>query len=285
MFKADRLRFSTLYLVIRWTLMIVGAVVILYPLLWMVMCSLKTDEAIRMNMYSLIPIGGPDFSNYKFAWGTANMWKYGINSFKVTIISLFFIILLAYLTSYALARVRFPGRNFLLTLFVTLMLVPLGQVTMIPQYKLISGLGLINTHPSVILLYINAGIPISVFLLTSFLETIPRELDESAFIDGANRLRIIFQIYLPLSVPGLATVIIFQFMNIWNDFFTPLIYLQTPEVRTITLGLQNFRHLHGQVEYNRLFAALCIASVPIITVYLAFQNLFISGITAGSVKM
>lgn len=276
---------SRIYQTLRALLLLLGSVVILYPLLWMVMCSLKSDEAIKLDMYSLIPHGGMQLQNYAFAWETAKLWRNGLNSLVITTVSLFFILLLAYLTSYALARVDFPGRSLLLTVFVTLMLVPLGQVTMIPQYKLIAGMKLINTLPSVMMLYINGGIPISVFLLTSFLETIPREMDESAFIDGASRLRIIFQIYLPLSAPGLATVIIFQFMNIWNDYFTPLIYLQTPEVRTITLGLSNFTHLFGQVQYNYLFAALCMVSVPIILIYLLFQNLFISGITAGAVKI
>jgi len=257
----------------------------MYPMLWMIAGSLKSDEAIRKDMYGLIPIGGPAWSNYTFAWNVANIWRNGLNSLFVSSIAIVVIILLAYLTSYALARINFPGRNLLLTIFVALMLVPLGQVTMIPQFRLIGNLGLHNNLYSVILLYINGGIPISVFLLTSFMKTIPKELDESAFVDGAGRLRIIFQIFFPLTLPGLATVVIFQFMMIWNDYFTPLIYLQRPEVRTVTLGLANFNHLFGQVDYNMLFAALCIVSLPIITVYLIFQNMFISGITAGAVKM
>ena len=254
-------------------------------MLWMIAGSLKSDEAIKKDMYGLIPIGGPAWSNYTFAWNVANIWRNGLNSLFVSSIAIVVIILLAYLTSYALARINFPGRNLLLTIFVALMLVPLGQVTMIPQSRLIGNLGLHNNLYSVILLYINGGIPISVFLLTSFMKTIPKELDESAFVDGAGRLRIIFQIFFPLTLPGLATVVIFQFMMIWNDYFTPLIYLQRPEVRTVTLGLANFNHLFGQVDYNMLFAALCIVSLPIITVYLIFQNMFISGITAGAVKM
>jgi len=254
-------------------------------MLWMIAGSLKSNEAIRQDMFGLIPIGGPEWSNYAFAWNIAGIWRNGLNSLYVSIIAICFIVFLAYLTSYALARINFPGRNLLLTVFVTLMLVPLGQVTMIPQFRLIAGWGLHNNLWSVILLYINGGIPISVFLLTSFMKTIPKELDESAYIDGAGRLRIIFQIFFPLTLPGLATVVIFQFMMIWNDYFIPLIYLQRPEVRTVTLGLANFNHLFGQVDYNMLFAALCIVSLPIIAVYLIFQRLFISGITAGAVKM
>ena len=126
--------------------------------------------------------------------------------------------------------------------------------------------------------------PFSVFLLTSFISRIPLTLDEAAHIDGASRLRIIYQICLPLSIPGLATVLIFQFMQIWNDYFTPLIYLVSPKNRTVTLGLTNFFKAYSSVSYNYLFAALCIISLPIIIMYLLLQNLFISGITAGAVK-
>ena len=284
MFRTRR-SLSGLYLFLRGTVLSISTVVIMYPMLWMIAGSLKSNEAIRQDMFGLIPIGGPEWSNYAFAWNIAGIWRNGLNSLYVSIIAICFIVFLAYLTSYALARINFPGRNLLLTVFVTLMLVPLGQVTMIPQFRLIAGWGLHNNLWSVILLYINGGIPISVFLLTSFMKTIPKELDESAYIDGAGRLRIIFQIFFPLTLPGLATVVIFQFMMIWNDYFIPLIYLQRPEVRTVTLGLANFNHLFGQVDYNMLFAALCIVSLPIIAVYLIFQRLFISGITAGAVKM
>lgn len=272
------------YRAIRNVFLWVGTIIIMYPLLWMIAGSLKTDEAIRMDMYGLIPIGGPAWGNYVFAWRVANIWRNGLNSIYISVFSLLFIIVLTYLSSYALARIDFPGRNLLLTIFVALMLVPLGSVTLIPQFRLISQMGLHNNLWSLIILSVNRGIPISVFLLTSFLQTIPRELDESAFIDGAGRLRIIFQIYFPLSRPGLATVIIFQFMIIWNDYFLPLIYLQRPEVRTVTLGLSNFNHLFGQVDYNMLFAALCTVTMPIVIVYLIFQRWFISGITAGAVK-
>lgn len=273
------------YNIIRAILLTLGTVVILYPLFWLVSCSLKSDVAIHKDLYSIFfPIEELAFSNYVVAWNTARIGPTILNSVKITSISLFFMMLLAYLTSYTLARMRFFGQKFWMTLFVTLMLVPLGQVVMIPQYKLIKELGLVDKHLGVILLYINGGIPFSVFLLSSFISRIPISLDESAYIDGASRLRIIFQICLPLSLPGLATVIIFQFMNIWNDYFTPLLYLVSPKNRTITQGLKNFQGAYVSTDYNKLFAALCTVSIPIIICFLLFQNLFISGITAGSVK-
>lgn len=285
-FGKSRLRHHWLYYLFQASLLILGSIVIIYPLIWMISCSLKPEALIHKDMYSILfPINQISFENYAYAWQKAGIGSSFLNSFKITGISLTFMILFAYLTSYALARIEFVGRNLLMTFFVTLMLVPLGQVVMIPQYRLIKALGLNNTHFGIILLYINGGIPFSVFLLSSFISRIPLALDEAAYIDGASRLRITFQIIFPLSLPGLATVIIFQFMQIWNDYFTPLIYLVTPAKHTVTQGLKNFcSGPYAGTDYHYLFAALCIVSVPIIIVFLLFQNLFISGITAGSVK-
>ncbi len=280
------LRHQWPYYLIRTVLLVVGAIVIIYPLVWMVSCSLKSEAVIHRDMYSILfPIEEIRFDNYAYAWEKAGIGDSLLNSVKITGISLACMMLLAYLASYALVRIQFAGRSLLMTVFVTLMLVPLGQVVMIPQYRLIKTLGLNDSHLGVILLYINGGIPFSVFLLTSFISRIPIALDEAAYIDGASRLRITFQIIFPLSLPGFATVIIFQFMQIWNDYFTPLIYLVTPARHTVTQGLKNFcSGPYAGTDYHYLFAALCTVSIPIIVIFLMFQNLFISGITAGSVK-
>ncbi len=284
--RESRLRHSFAYDVLRAAFLIIGAIVVLYPLIWMVSCSLKSEVAIRTNMYTLLfPLKEFSPENYVIAWSKADFGHTFFNSVKITAVSLFFMMLLSYMTSYTLTRMSFFGRKMWMTLFVTLMLVPLGQVVMIPQYRLIKSFGLGDSHLGIMLLYINGGIPFCVFLLSSFISRIPIALDEAAYIDGASRLRIVFEICFPLSLPGFATVIIFQFMNIWNDYFTPMIYLVTPSKRTLTLGLKNFNEgPYGGTHYHQLFAALCIVSIPIIICFLLFQNLFISGITAGSVK-
>lgn len=281
-----RLHHHWTYRLLRGVILAVGAVVIIYPLIWMISCSLKSEAVIHRDMYSILfPIEEISFRNYPYAFAKAGIGASLLNSLKITIISLTVMMLIAYLASYALARIKFIGRNFWMTIFVTMMLVPLGQVVMIPQYRLIKLLGLSDTHLGVILLYINSGIPFSIFLLSSFISRIPKELDEVAFLDGASRVRVTFQIIFPLSLPGFATVIIFQFMQIWNDYFTPLIYLVTPSKHTVTQGLKNFcSGPYAGTDYHYLFAALCIVSVPIIIVFLLFQNLFISGLTAGSIK-
>lgn len=278
------MRKGLIYKIIRAILLTLGTFNIIYPLLWMVGSSLKDDNDIKANMYSIIP-KNIAFINYPDAWMAANLGSHSINSIIITGTSLIMILLFSYLASYSLAKIKFKGRQVIMTVFVAMMLVPLGQVVMIPQYRLERLLNLVNTRQGVILLYINGGIPLSIFLLTAFLEKIPVELEEAALIDGCSRLRLIFQIMLPLTKPGLATVIIFQFMGIWNDFFTPLIYLQDESVRTITQGLQNFSHLWGLVDYNKLFAALTIVNMPVVVIYIIFQKQFISGLTAGAIKL
>ncbi len=272
-------------MVIDYTILMMLSGIIVVPLLWLLGNSLKSDKDIRVNMAKLLPAPGEwQIDNYIQAWKRGNIGQTIWNSLFNTLVSVVLILMVAYFTSYAIARIRYRGSEFIHAMFVSMMMVPLAQVVMIPQFRIISGLNLVDTHIGVILLYTAAGIPFSVFLLTSFLRKIPIELDEAACIDGCSRLAIIFRILLPLSKPGIATVVIFQGMNVWNDYFTALIYLRSPEMKTITLGLKNFMGQWGLVDYNRLFAAIAIVTFPIILLYVIFQNQFQSGLTSGSVK-
>lgn len=271
--------------IIHFSVLAVSSLVILYPLLWMVGNSLKSDEDMRTSMWKILPSNlNFRWHNYTEAWVTGQIGTTVINSVIVTFVSLILILVIAYMASYAMARINFIGKDIIMMLFLAMMMVPLGQVIMIPQYKLVSILGLTNTLQGLIPLYVNAGIPLSVFLLTAFLKKIPIEIDEAATIDGCNRFQVITKVLLPLSRPGLATIVIFQFVNIWNDYFTPLIYLQDRALRTVTLGLANFTGLWGVTDYNRLFAALVIITVPIIIIYIIFQKQFINGLISGAVK-
>jgi ABC-type glycerol-3-phosphate transport system permease component len=158
------------------------------------------------------------------------------------------------------------------------------QIILIPLFKVERMLNISNTLSGLILPYAAGTLPFSIYVLTAFIRKIPFEIEEAAFIDGAGRLRMIWQILLPLSKPGLATVIIFAFMQCWNEFFMALILIQNPELKTLTLGILGFNGQWGQTDFTRLFAALVLISVPVITVYVIFQRQFISGLTAGAVK-
>ena len=271
--------------IIDYFILVIFSVVIVVPLIWILGNAVKSDKDVRVNMANLLPSSGEwEFSNFSNAWQRGNIGQSVLNSLIISIISVFFILIVSYLIAYAIARIQYKGSEIIFALFVSMMMVPLAQVVMIPQYKLITSMNMVNTYQGVILLYVAGGIPFSVFLLSSFLRTIPIEIDKAAAIDGCNKIQIITKILLPLSKPGLATVIIFESMSIWNDYFTPLIYLQSAEMRTITLALKNFMGQWGLVDYNRLFAAIAMVTFPIVIVYIIFQKQFISGLTSGSVK-
>jgi len=271
--------------IIDYFILVIFSVVIVVPLIWILGNAVKSDKDVRVNMANLLPSSGEwEFSNFSNAWQRGNIGQSVLNSLIISIISVFFILIVSYLIAYAIARIQYKGSEIIFALFVSMMMVPLAQVVMIPQYKLIASMNMVNTYQGVILLYVAGGIPFSVFLLSSFLRTIPIEIDKAAAIDGCNKIQIITKILLPLSKPGLATVIIFESMSIWNDYFTPLIYLQSAEMRTITLALKNFMGQWGLVDYNRLFAAIAMVTFPIVIVYIIFQKQFISGLTSGSVK-
>jgi ABC-type glycerol-3-phosphate transport system permease component len=271
--------------IIHFVVLAIFSLFILYPLLWMLGNSLKSDKDMTSSMWKILPTHlNFIWKNYIDAWNIGQIGTTAINSIIITFSSLILIVIISFLASYAVARIDFYGKGIVMILLLSMMMVPLGQVIMIPQYRLERLLNLTNTLQGLVILYINAGIPISVFLLSAFMQKIPIELDEAATIDGCTRFQIVTKILFPLTRPGLATVVIFQFMAIWNDYFTPLIYLHDESKRTVTLGLANFVGLWGVTDYNKMFAALVIITVPIIIIYIIFQKQFISGLTSGAVK-
>ena len=223
------------------------------------------------------------WTNYPDAWrigGIANSFR---NSFIVTVSAVFILIFTAFLASYALARIKFSGRNFIFVLMLAMWMIP-GQALIIPLYRFLFSLGITNTYFGLILPYAAGGLPFAVFVLTTFIRTIPWEIEEATIIDGASRLRIIFQIIAPLAVPGLATVVIFSFMSSWNELFLAMVILTNSRLRTLPVSILNFNGLWGFVDYSRLFAAIIIISLPVLIVFVIFQKQFIKGLTAGAVK-
>lgn len=259
------------------------SVFVIYPFLWLIANSLKTREDMVNNSWSLIPLKIV-WQNYTEAWSIGNIGRSFYNSVVVSVSAVFILIVVAYLGSYALARIKFWGANFLMILFISTWMMP-PQVILIPLFKVERTLHISNTLLGLILPYAAGTLPFCIFVLTTFLRKIPVDIEEAAFIDGSSRLRVIWQILLPLSKPGLATVIIFSFMQCWNEFFMALVLIQDPYLKTLPLAVQGFNGQWGQTDYTRLFAALVIISFPVITVYVIFQRQFISGLTAGAVKI
>jgi multiple sugar transport system permease protein len=189
------------------------------------------------------------------------------------------------LVAYGFARLQFRGRDFLFALCIATMMLP-GQVTMIPLYMLYARIGWIDTYLPLIVPSL-FGSPFYIFLLRQFFLGIPRELDEAATLDGAVRLRIYWSIILPLARPALATVMVLTFVGTWNDFFGPLIYINSPQNATLTLGLHLMKSQilgSGTIEWNTLMAASLLVMLPNVLLFFFAQKHFIKGITLGGQK-
>jgi raffinose/stachyose/melibiose transport system permease protein len=252
----------------------------LYPLLWVLFGSLKTKPEFIDNVWG--PPARPILQNYADAWRIADMGSRIANSVLVTTVALAILVACATPCAYALARLRFRGRGLVVGVVVAAMLVP-PQVMAIPLFIVARDLGLINNRLGVAVIYAATSLPLSVFILRSFFLTLPPDLEDAARVEGAGRLTILVRIMLPLVRPGIALVLIFGFIEIWNDFFLAFLLLREKSVQTIPLGLVNFFQQYDSL-WNLYFAALTITTLPVIVVFVAMQRQFIAGLTAGAVK-
>jgi raffinose/stachyose/melibiose transport system permease protein len=252
----------------------------LYPLIWVLFGSLKTKPELINNVWG--PPSNLMFDNYVQAWQMADMGNRIFNSITVTVLSLAILIIVVTPCSYALARLRFPGRVVITALVVGSMLVP-PQVLAIPLFIVARDLGIINSTIGISFIYAASIMPLSIFIMRSFFMSLPFDLEDAARVDGAGRLTILFRIMLPLARPGMALIIIFGFIEVWNDFFLAFLLLRQPEVQTIPLGLVNFFQQYDSL-WNLYFAALMITTLPVIALFVLMQRQFIAGLTAGAVK-
>lgn len=256
------------------------AILFLIPLLWMVSSSLKPTYQIFETPPRWIP-NPPRWENFSEALTTLPFALYIRNTAVITVLTIVGHLLSCTLIAYAFARLRAPGRDALFVVMLATMMLPY-PVTMTPLYVIFNRLGWINT-----ILPLTApaffGSAFYIFLMRQFFMTIPRDFEDAARIDGANTLQIIGRIMAPMAMPALATVTIFTFQATWNDFLAPLIYLQRPELYTVTLGLQFFRSTYT-TNWAYLMAASLVTTLPVIVVFFAAQRYFIEGITLSGVK-
>ncbi len=261
--------------------LLVGSIAFIVPFLWMVDTSLKTRlEAIQATP-TLIPTT-IYWQNYLTPWDILPFNRFILNSCIITFSSMIGYLFTSSLVAFAFARLKFKGQGPLFILVLATMMLP-SQVTIIPQFVLFRFLGWINTlYPLIVPAYIG-GSAFYIFLMRQFFLTVPRELDDAARIDGSSSFGIYWRILLPLAKPALATVAIFAFINSWNDFFGPLIYLTSPEMMTIAVGIQLFK---GQYSSNipAMMAASTLAVIPIIAIFFIAQKQFIQGIALSGIK-
>ncbi|MEC0225751.1 carbohydrate ABC transporter permease [Paenibacillus alba] len=260
------------------------ALVMMYPLLWMVSSSLKDTSEIFVHAHQLIPstLKLDNYTNGFKGFAGISFAVFFKNSFIVTILSVFGTIISSILTAYGFARIRFRGAAIWFACMMTTMMLP-SEVLTIPQYILFQKLGWINTFKPLIIPSFFGG-AFFIFLLIQFLRGIPKELDESAKIDGCGLFAILARILLPLLISPIITVAIFKFYWTWDDFFSPLLYLNSPKLATVALALKNFSDPTMQTDWGALFAMSVLSLVPVVLVFAGFQKYLVDGISTTGLK-
>jgi len=266
-------------------LTLVLALSFLFPFVWTVSSSLKSPAQIFSFPPTLVPIP-PQWVNYATVLQKVPYGTWVENSLIVVILSTTGVVLTSSVVAYSFARFEFRGRDLIFLATLGTMMLP-SQVTLIPQFVLFNALGFINT---LLPLWVPAwfgGGAFFIFLLRQFFLSLPTDLDEAALMDGANVLQVYWSILLPLSKPALATVAIISFIESWNDFLGPLIYLNTPDTFTVAVGLtffQNVPELAGEPLQHLLMAATVMAIVPPLILFFSFQRYFVQGIVLSGIK-
>jgi multiple sugar transport system permease protein len=262
----------------RAALLVVGAVFSLLPLYWLLITSLRPQGAEFTYPPQWIP-NKFEFSNYLYVMQRAPFLRYTWNSSLVTALATSGTLVSGSMAAYAFARLRFTGRNFWFSVMLSTMMLPF-VVTMIPQFLLFRTFGWINTlRPLIVPYWFGAG-SFYIFLMRQFFLTLPTEMEDAARVDGAGRFRIYLQLVLPLSGPALASVIVFSFIDHWNDFLGPLIYTNKVEQRTLALGLRYFAN-EAITRFNLIMAGSALMLVPVLIVFFLANKHFVRGIATS----
>ena len=251
-----------------------------YPIIWMVLCSLKGEGEFYTNIWGLPETF--EFNNYIKAWQQGELGQKFLNSFLVTAGAIILMIPVNCCAAYAIGRLKFKMRSIIYIYLLLGIMIPSG-VLGIPTYQVCLALGLNNSLFGLILVYVAGSIAMGVFIMRAFFISLPQGLEEAAMIDGATRFQCFTKIILPLAKPGIVTQIIFSGLGFWNEYYYANLLLTDENLRTLPVAASNFMGRHN-IEYTSLFAALVIITVPAIIVYFICQKSFVEGLSAGAMK-
>lgn len=266
--------------IILYLILIIITIVMIIPFLWMLSASIKTDrEVFKMNPFVWIP-EVPRWDNYVKIWTKIPMLKFVENTVFLTIIVTFLQLLTSSFAAYSFAKLEFKHKNAIFLAYISTIAMP-WQVYMVPQFIMMRAMGLNDKLLAMICL--QAFSAFGVFMMKQFYEGIPSELCEAARIDGMSEYKIYAKIMLPLSKPALSTLTIFTFVNTWNDYLGPLIYLKTESKKTIQLGLKMFIGQYSS-EYGLIMAGSVLSLIPVIIVFLCLQKYFVEGVASTGLK-
>lgn len=271
--------FGTVIRGIIFLMLIAFSVSILYPLLWMFINAFRTNQELFLYTWEL-----PD----KWLWGNyVKAWKVGVgryffNSLFITSVSTFLTVLISSLAAFPLSRFNFKGRHIILMAIISgLMLAP--QVSLVSLFKLLQTLGIYNTYLALIIPYVAYRIPFTIFLIWAYFISLPKEIEESAYIDGCSDWLLFWRIILPMSKPIIATSALLAARVFWNEFMFALVFIENDRLKTIPVGLMNLKS-NLATDWTVLLAALATSALPIIILFLVLQKYFVRGLTMGGVK-
>lgn len=266
-------------MIVIYALLIVVAFLMLIPFVWMISASLKMNKDVFAFPIEWIP-SNPRWRNYQDIWTKIPLLTFIKNTAKLTIIVTLLQLFTSSFAAYAFAKLQFKGKKVLFLGYIATIAVP-WQAYMVPQFMMMRSWHLNNTHLAIICL--QAFSAFGVFMMKQFYEGVPTELCEAARIDGLSEYGIYARIMLPLSLPAVSTLVIFTFVNTWNDFLGPLIYLTKTELKTIQIGLRMFISQYS-AEYGLIMAASFVALIPVLIVFLSLQKYFVQGVASAGLK-
>ena len=268
--------------VIRFLFLALHFIITVFPFFWMVSTAVKGTQA-EIYAYPVIYWPkAPTFQNFINIAIKGNFLKYFRNSFVYAAVPALVGTFLAILAAYVLARCRFRGRNAVLFFFILTQMLP-GFIGLAPKYQMMSRLGLVNTAAGIMIIYLTNIIPYSVVTLRSFFENIPSSLEEAAMIDGCSHLKALFLVAVPLMLPGIASTLIFDFVNLWNELFNANLFLDSDNLKTVTIGL-NALIQKFDVAWGEMMAGTIISILPTIVLFAFLRKYMIAGLTSGAVK-
>ena len=265
-------------LIVLHTFLLSIALSCIFPLFWMINASFKTDAEFNSD-YGLKPAASLRLDNYKEVIVTGGFWRYFVNSLIYTFTTVILIVFLSSLAAYSFSRLQFAGKNVIFYMFLAAMMVPL-PAGFVPIYVLLQQLGLLN-RTGYVLAMSNMGLPISIYLLKTFFDQLPRDLEDAAKIDGCNKLQTWWHVGMPLVIPALVVVIIFNALNVWNEFVLASIIFIEDKYMPLQAALLQYS---GEQVTNHVLVmtALTVTALPIILLYIRMQKQFVKGVTAGA---
>ncbi|UCC94719.1 MAG: carbohydrate ABC transporter permease [Candidatus Omnitrophota bacterium] len=265
-------------LIVLHTFLFSVALSCIFPFLWTVNVSLKTQGEFDAD-YGLRPVTHINWNNYKTVLVKEEFWRYFLNSVFYTFITVLSIVFVSSLAAYGFSRLQFPGKHFLFYMFLTAMMIPL-PAGFVPVYVLLNKLHLVN-RTGYVLAMTNIGLSLSIYLLKTFFDQLPRDLEDAARIDGCSKVGIWWNVGLPLVAPALAVVVIFNALNVWNEFVLASLMFTDYTLMPLQVGLMEFSN-RLVTQHTLIMAALTVAALPIILLYLRMQRQFVRGLTAGA---